>query len=74
MFNLQTIVDPERIIISGGISGNPLLIQMIKENVKKVYEEELGEQLFIVPTIMKSKLGNNGNIIGALYNYKLNEE
>ncbi|WP_034537244.1 ROK family protein [Carnobacterium inhibens] len=74
LFNLQTIVDPERIIISGGISGNPLLIQMIKENVKKVYEEELGEQLFIVPTIMKSKLGNNGNIIGALYNYKLNEE
>ena len=74
LFNLQTILDPERIIISGGISGNPLLIQMIKENVKKVYEEELGEGVFVIPTIMESKFGNNGNIIGALYNYKLNEE
>lgn len=74
LFNLQTILDPERIIISGGISGNPLLIQLIKENVKKVYEEELGEGVFIVPEIMKSRFGNNGNIIGALYNYKLNEE
>lgn len=74
LFNLQTILDPERIIISGGISGNPLLIQMIKENVRKVYEEELGENLFVVPTIMKSMFGNNGNIIGAMYNYKLNEE
>ena len=74
LFNLQTILDPERIIISGGISGNPLLIQLIKENLSKVYEEELGEGLFIVPTIMGSKFGNNGNIIGALYNYKLNEE
>lgn len=74
LFNLQTILDPERIIISGGISGNPLLIQLIKENVRKVYEEELGEGLFVIPTIMESKFGNNGNIIGALYNYKLNEE
>lgn len=74
LFNLQTILDSERVIISGGISGNPLLIQLIKENVKKVYEEELGEGLFVIPTIMESKFGNNGNIVGALYNYKLNEE
>ncbi|SIO23391.1 Sugar kinase of the NBD/HSP70 family, may contain an N-terminal HTH domain [Carnobacterium alterfunditum] len=74
LFNLQMILDSERIIISGGISGNPLLIQLINKNVTKVYEEELGENLFVMPTIMESKFGNNGNIIGALYNYKLNEE
>ncbi|MBT2732156.1 ROK family protein [Carnobacterium sp. ISL-102] len=74
LFNLQMILDSERIIISGGISGNPLLIQLINKNVTKVYEEELGENLFVMPTIMESKFGNKGNIIGALYNYKLNEE
>jgi len=74
LFNLQMILDSERIIISGGISGNPLLIHLIKKNVTKVYEEELGGNLFVVPTIMESKFGNKGKIIGALYNYKLNEE
>ena len=74
LFNLQMILDSERIIISGGISGNPLLIQLINKNVIKVYEEELGENLFVMPTIMESKFGNKGNIIGALYNYKLNQE
>jgi len=74
LFNLQMILDSERIIISGGISGNPLLIHLIKKNVTKVYEEELEGNLFVVPTIMESKFGNKGKIIGALYNYKLNEE
>jgi predicted NBD/HSP70 family sugar kinase len=74
LFNLQMILDSERIIISGGISENPLFIQLINKNVTKVYEEELGENLFVMPTIMESKFENNGNIIGALYNYKLNEE
>ncbi|MEG0442990.1 MAG: ROK family protein [Carnobacterium sp.] len=72
IFNFQTILDPEKILISGGISKAPLLIELIKKNVAEVFQEK-NTELFYAPIIEKSKNGNRANIIGALYNYKLNE-
>lgn len=73
IFNLQTILDPEKIVISGGVSEAPLMIKLIQSNVKKVFTER-NTDLFFRPKVVKSKFGNKANIIGALYNYKLNED
>ncbi|WP_034552601.1 ROK family protein [Carnobacterium funditum] len=73
IFNLQTILDPEKILISGGISKQSLLLELIKKNVVEVFKEK-NTELFYVPLIERSRHGNKANIIGALYNYKKNEE
>lgn len=72
IFNLQAILDPEKILISGGISKQPLLLKLIKKNVAEVFKEK-NTELFYAPLIERSKHGNKANIIGALYNYKKNE-
>lgn len=73
IFNLQTILDPEKILISGGVSKAPLLIELINKQVAEVFREK-NTELFYPPKIEKSRHGNKANIIGALYNYKLNED
>lgn len=72
IFNLQTILDSEKVLIGGGISNQPILIELIKKNVAKIFNEK-NTELFDVPIIERSQHGNKANIIGALYNYKKNE-
>ncbi|SEK43153.1 Sugar kinase of the NBD/HSP70 family, may contain an N-terminal HTH domain [Carnobacterium iners] len=73
IFNLQVILDPEKIVISGGISKQPLLLELIKKNVAEIFKEK-NTELFYAPLIERSYHGNKATIIGALYNYKKNEE
>lgn len=37
IFNIQTVLDPERFAIGGGISAQPVLIEYIKDNLKALY-------------------------------------
>lgn len=73
IFNLQAILDPEKFLIGGGISKQPLLLELINKSVAEVFKEK-NTELFYAPLIEKSKHGNKANIIGALYNYKKNEQ
>ena len=63
--NYQFILDPEKIVIGGGISVQPLFIQMIKEELKKinnVYPWDLP-----IADIGVCKFFNDANLIGAVY-------
>lgn len=65
ILNLHFAFDPERIAIGGGVSAQPLLISMIREEIKKVsqvypYEVPL-------PEITACRFFNDSNLIGALY-------
>lgn len=63
--NYQFILDPEKIVIGGGISVQPLFIQMIKEELKKinaVYPWELP-----IADVEVCKFFNDANLIGAVY-------
>lgn len=63
--NCQFIFDPERIAIGGGISAQPLFLQMIKEELKKlngVYPHKVP-----IPEVTACKFFNDSNLIGALY-------
>ncbi|WP_179032614.1 ROK family protein [Paenibacillus kribbensis] len=68
IINLQSILDPEKFVIGGGISANPLLVITIKQELEKLYEHSLID--FVHANIEQSKLGNEANLLGAVYNYK----
>lgn len=65
IMNLQVIYDPERILIGGGISKQPLFLEYIRKNLKRFYS--LTEGIPVPePEIMACKYYNDANLIGAL--------
>lgn len=63
--NYQFITDPERVAVGGGISVQPLLIQMIKEELKKI--NTVFPHDMPIPDVAACKFFNDSNLIGALY-------
>lgn len=63
--NYQFITEPERVAIGGGISVQPLLIQMIKEELKKI--NAVFPHDMPIPDVTACKFFNDSNLIGALY-------
>lgn len=70
--NYQYVLDPERIAIGGGVSAQPLFLQIIKEELKKlngVYPHDVP-----IPEVVTCKFFNDSNLIGALYVYLKSQE
>lgn len=67
LFNIQTFFDPQRVLIGGGISADPLYIESIKEHQAELYGR------FTFPLkhaeIMPCRFSSLANLIGALVNY-----
>lgn len=63
IFNLQTVLDPQRFAIGGGISAQPVFIDSIRENLKQLY----ATCPYYVPhaEIVTCKFQNDANLIGA---------
>ena len=64
IFNIQTILDPGRFAIGGGISAQPTLIETIRAHLKKLYEV----CLYDIPKaeVVACKFQNDANLYGAL--------
>ena len=64
IFNLQTVLDPERFAVGGGISAQPVFIEYIKNNLKALY----ADCPYHVPhaEVVSCKFQNDANLIGAL--------
>lgn len=69
IFNVQTILDCEKISIGGGISAQPALFEYIKKNMDELYEEFNFPCPIVMAEIVPSKYRNDSNLIGALYTY-----
>jgi predicted NBD/HSP70 family sugar kinase len=67
IFNIQTLLDPERFAIGGGISAQPVFIEYIKKNLKELYTA----CPYYVPRaeVVTCKYQNDANLIGALQCY-----
>lgn len=65
--NLQVIYDPEVILIGGGISKQPVFMEMLKETLSS-YHENLGIHMD-KPNLDVCRFHNDANLIGALYNF-----
>ena len=68
--NIQLLLDVDTILIGGGISAQPRLIECIKENMKGLTQwfPTLEE-----PVIKACKFNNDANLLGALYYYNNTE-
>lgn len=64
IFNLQTVLDVERFAVGGGISAQPVFLEYIRNNLKKLY----GACPYPVPQaqVVCCKFQNDANLYGAL--------
>lgn len=63
--NYQFIVDPERVAIGGGISVQPVFLEMIKEELKNL--NTVFPYSMPIPEVVTCRFFNDSNLIGALY-------
>ena len=71
ILNLQSIYDPERFAIGGGISRQPLFLTYIQKNLNFYHSQCLFPMP--KPEVVECKYHNDANLIGAL-GYFLNRE
>lgn len=67
IFNVHIIFDCEKVAIGGGISAQPLLIELIQKNLDLIFEH-LGFDV-AKPEIVPCLYRNDANLIGALYQH-----
>jgi len=68
IFNMQSILDLERIVIGGGISAQPLVPQQIQREFERLKQvTPLAARTIVTPEIMNARLQNGANLIGAVY-------
>lgn len=66
-YNIQYAIDPEKILIGGGISTAPFLIPALKEEIKKI--GEMIPSTVVLPEVDRCRFGNESNLIGAAYQW-----
>ncbi len=67
IFNVHIIFDCEKVAIGGGISAQPLLIELIQKNLDNIFNH-LGFDVY-KPEIVPCYYRNDANLIGALYQH-----
>jgi predicted NBD/HSP70 family sugar kinase len=69
ILSLQAVLDTERVAVGGGISRQPLLIEVLKEEVHQAYKAAADIVPYAEPDITACTFGNDANLIGALYHF-----
>lgn len=75
MYNLQLVLDPDKFVIGGGISAQPMLLKYL-QNACSELAQRIGENnLFpgYMPSVQAAKHHNTANIYGALGQYLTSE-
>lgn len=65
IINIQYIIDPDVILIGGGISRNKAFMEIVNENLKEIIS--IRENYKVRPKIDSVKNGNDSNLIGIAY-------
>ena len=66
--NIQCMFDPDKIAFGGGISAEPVYIQMIREEAGKI--NQLFHGVVPMPRIEACRFFNNANLIGAYFAFQ----
>ena len=69
-YNLQCMIDPQRICIGGGISQQPLFIETLKQAIHD-FQKDIPVEVPEVE-IMPCRFHNDSNLIGAFYHFQQN--
>lgn len=67
IFSISSILNPQRILIGGGISKQPIVVSQINSKLQEIYEN----LPFEIPHVELDtcKFYNDSNLIGALYHH-----
>lgn len=66
LITLQYIIDPEVILIGGGVSQNLYFMDLLKKALEQVQGKRSNYK--ISPVILPAKYGNDANLLGAIFN------
>ncbi len=69
IYNLQVALDLERFVIGGGISNEPMFIELVQEAVKAKFESAIFPGI-PMPEVIVCRYQSDANLIGAVYNFK----
>lgn len=69
--NYQFMFDPERVAIGGGISAQPLFIELLEEELEKINKIFPNGHVHSlpVPQVTACRFFNDANLLGALYHH-----
>lgn len=72
ILNIQTVINGEKVVIGGGISAQPILIEEIRNQFDAILIDNpmIGKQVN-PPEIVAAKYRNDANLYGALYSLLL---
>ncbi|EKN69078.1 ROK family protein [Neobacillus bataviensis LMG 21833] len=65
IYNLQFIIDPEKILIGGAISHREGFVEQLNETLLQMKYDQEG----LTIQVERCKFGNDSNLIGALYHF-----
>ncbi|MHC5373380.1 ROK family protein [Enterococcus sp. LJL120] len=68
LYDIQVVMDPEKVILGGGISARPDLAEQLSTRLEGRLKE-LGVE-YILPEIATAQYQNDANLIGAALNYQ----
>lgn len=68
VYNIQAIIDAERLVIGGGISNEPMFLELVQQAVEEKFRSALFHQIQ-APEVMLCRFQRDANLIGALYNF-----
>ena len=68
IYNLQTVIDVERVVIGGGISAQKIVATTIQADYQALMAQNdvIANVLTPIP-ILTSRFGNDANLYGAIY-------
>lgn len=70
IYNLQALFDPEKIAIGGGISAQPLLLELTDKHIEEMYQTGLKSNSPISrPVVVLCQYRNDANLLGAFYQH-----
>ncbi len=64
-FNIQHVFDPEAVVLGGGMSAQDLWYSQTRLYLDEIYSRT---DSFAPVSLLKSELGNDANLLGALWN------
>ena len=72
LYNLNILLDLDKIAVGGGISKQPLLMEYIKKSIEDFDKNNplrSFDDYIPQPNVVVTKFNNDANLIGALFNY-----
>ena len=72
IFSINVLLDVEKVVIGGGISQQPLLLEYLKQSIQEIrtyHPDFLGGIRLPLPQVDTCRFYNDANLIGALYHF-----